>query len=346
METCDIGVVGGGVTGLAVLRAAVAAGRTSVLFERGRIGHPLGSSHGPARAFATPHLLPELVEPAARAGRLWHELAEHDPELYWGQGAMLRTAAPAPVADALARAGVEHEVLEPAAVSARWPGLRLGEGAPVVYTPDGGTLRADRALALLRRLAEAGGGVVRENAGVRRLRRDGDAVVLETEHGETRARHVVVAAAGWTPELVAPLGLTVAARPTRQTVLYVRDPGARTLPALFEEGAPSKYWVSSDETVVRLGMDDHRAPEAVLGTAGEPDPATVATLLEHVRARLPGADATPLDLDTCIFTHTDGRFVVERDRDVTAVVACEGRGFKFAPLLAREVVAAALGVRS
>ncbi|WP_326836684.1 FAD-dependent oxidoreductase [Amycolatopsis rhabdoformis] len=346
METFDIGVVGGGVMGLSVLREAVAAGRSAVLFERGHVGHPLGSSHGPARAFATPHLMPELVEPAGRAGAIWRELAEHDPELYWAQGAMLRTARPAPVADALAAAGLDHEVLEPAAVERTWPGLTLGAGAPVVYTPDGGTLRADRVLALLRKLSEAGGGVVREGVAVHALAEDGDSVVLETALGPVRVGHAVVAAASWTPELVAPWGLRVAARATRQTVVYVHDPGARTLPALFEEGDPSKYWVSSADTTVRLGMDDARAPEPVLGAWGEPDPVTVETLMAHVRARLPQASAAPIALDTCLFTHTGGQFVIERSGPVTAAVACEGRGFKFAPLFARDIVASAVRVPS
>lgn len=346
MDTYDIGVVGGGVMGLSVLREAVAAGRSAVLFEHSHIGHPLGSSHGPARAFATPHLVPELVEPAGRAGRLWRELAAHDPQLYWAQGAMLRTGRPGPVADALAAAGIDYEILEPGAVETRWPGLTLGPGDPVVHTPDGGTLRADRVLALLRRLAEAGGGVVREGVTVHGLARDGDTVVLDTAIGPARVRHAVVAAAGWTPELVAPLGIHVDARATRQTVVYVHDPGARALPALFEEGSPSKYWVSSADTTVRLGMDDDRAPGPVPGTSGEPDPRTVETLMAHVRARLPRASDAPIALDTCVFTHTGGRFVIERSGPVTAVVACEGRGFKFAPLFAREITAAVLGVRS
>lgn len=346
MDTFDIGIVGGGVMGLSVLREAAAAGRSAVLFERSHIGHPLGSSHGPARAFATPHLMPELVEPAGRAGRIWRELAANDPELYWAQGAMLRTARPAPVADALAAAGIEHEVLRPQAVEQRWPGLTLGSGAPVVYTPDGGTLRADRVLALLRRLAESDGGIVREGVTVHGMARDGEAVVLDTALGAVRVRHAVVAAAGWTPELVEPLGLHLTARATRQTVVYVHDPGARTLPALFEEGDPSKYWVSSAGTTVRLGMDDSRAPETVRGTWGEPDPVTVEALMAHVRARLPLASDAPIGLDTCVFTHTGGQFVIERSGPVTAVVACEGRGFKFAPLFARQIVAAALGVPS
>ncbi|ODU03729.1 MAG: hypothetical protein ABS81_13165 [Pseudonocardia sp. SCN 72-86] len=346
MDTYDIGVVGGGVMGLAVLREAAAAGRSAIAFERDHIGHPLGSSHGPARAFATPHLMPELVEPAGRAGAMWRELAAHDPQLYWAQGAMLRTARPEPVAAALAAAGIEHEVLDPATVEARWPGLTLGPGAPVVHTPDGGTLRADRALTLLRRLAEDDGAVVREGAAVHAVTHDGDGVVLETAIGAVRVRHAVVAAASWTPALVAPLGIRVDAHATRQTVVYVDDPGARTLPALFEEGDPSKYWVSSGDTTVRLGMDDHRAPAPELGTRGEPDPRTVEVLMDHVRARLPHASAAPTGLDTCLFTHTDGRFVIERSGPVTAVVACEGRGFKFAPLFARELVADALGVRS
>jgi len=338
METFDLGIVGGGVMGLSLLRSAGRAGLSAVLFEQFEIGHGQGSSHGPARAFAIPHLQPELVQMAADASPLWQEMAQDQANLYWRQGAMLRTPDPAPVVAALSKAGTDHEVVAPAAVYERF-GITLPGPAPVVYTPDGGTLRSDLALSALRAEAERLGGVIRERTPVHKIAESDAGAVLATAAGDVFVRHVAVAAAGWTPELVKPLGIDLPVRVTMQTVAYFRHPGAAAIPALYEVLDTPVYWVSSEADVIRIGRHDEEAASPRLGTRGEPDEVAVELLAKHIATRLPDADPTPLDADTCLYNHTSGSFVVERRGHVTACVACEGRGFKFAPLIADRVIA-------
>lgn len=339
MERFDIGVVGGGVMGLSVLRAAARRGHSAVLFERYPASHPYGASHGPARAFAVPHRQLELIAMATKALPLWRELAEDNAELFWDQGVMLRAMDDHDeVCAAMRDAGAPFEDLDAPAVLDRH-GVSLPAGARVVYTPSGGTIRADLALEVLGASAAAHGGVARRETPVRGIAADGAGVVLSSTGGDVRVGHAVVAAGAWSGELLSPIGIDIPVRASRQTVGYFRYPKAAALPGLYEALGPAMYWVSSDESTVRVGEHNEDAEPPDLGSTGTPDGPTLERLSAHVRSRLPDADATPLRAETCLYTHTGGRFVIEHHGRVTAAVACEGRGFKFAPYLGERIVA-------
>ena len=56
-----------------------------------------------------------------------------------------------------------------------------------------------------------------------------------------------------------------------------------------------------------------------------------------------GAGSEPLRTETCLYTNMpDHSFVVERQGRVVVGSACSGHGFKFAPLVGRELAALAL----
>ena len=338
VQRFDVGVVGGGVLGLSVARAAARKGRSAVLFEQYPIGHPYGSSHGPVRAFAIPHGQTEMISMASEALPMWHELAEEQCGLLWEQGVMLRAMdRHDQVCAAMRDAGLTFEELDAATVLDRY-GISLPDGAKVVHSQQGGTIRADLALEVLRASSVAHGAVIHDETPVTGVAANHAGAVLATTAGDFHVEHVVVAAGAWSGELLRPLGIDVPVRASRQSVGYFHHPDAAHVPALYEALDPAMYWVSSDETTIRVGEHNDDAYPPDLGSTGQPDAATLERLAAHVRSRLPDADDTLLRADTCIYTHTGGSFVIERHGRVTAAVACEGRGFKFAPYLGERIV--------
>jgi sarcosine oxidase len=236
---------------------------------------------------------------------------------------------------ALHECGAEYEVLDREEAAARFPWLRPGEG-PLLFQGDGGVTSAERAVRACLRSAAEHGATLREETKVAALRDDGNHVVVETAGGALEADVAVVTAGGWVGDLVAPLGIDVPVRPTRETVAYFDfdEPRATTL---VEWGDPSIYALPSGPGVLKAG--EHQAgrttdPDEV----GRVDEGSVARLSDWVGARFPGAHPRPIHAETCIYTNTpDDSFVLERHGNVVVGSPCSGHGFKFAPLIGKRL---------
>ena len=122
--------------------------------------------------------------------------------------------------------GVRADVLGPAEVRARFPGLR-GEVAGALFFPDDGHMdpalftraMADRAAAARRRrCAAATEAIALEPAGA-------GAVKVVTTRGDFVADQVVLAAGAWTPALARGLGLALPIEPAKGYSVDVERPG-------------------------------------------------------------------------------------------------------------------------
>lgn len=339
-----VGVVGGGVMGLATACALSARGWGVILLERHRVGHPAGSSGGPARAFAVPHGQQHLIGMAARALPAWKDIdTAAGGDVLDFRGAMLRAQASAKVHEQVLREGLESALLDSRAVASRF-GVALGEGPDVVWSPDGGTIRADRAVEALRRIATAQGVEIREGWRVSALQVDegsGVRIGLANSDSDLEVDAVVVAAGRWTPELITPqhgplAGIDVT--PSRQTVTYFRVENAEEIPALYEDGDPPVYWVASGKHEIRAGAHEHKNVADDPDELGEPDEGVVNLIRDRLARRL--AKWAPVfdRAETCFYTQTpDEQFVMQRHGAVALCIACNGRGFKFAPLIGEKM---------
>ena len=73
------------------------------------------------------------------------------------------------------------------------------------------------------------------------------------------------------------------------------------------------------------------------------DAAVTRRLSSYVEQWLPGADASPTRVDSCLYTSTpDEEFVLRRFGRVVVCSACSGHGFKFTPLIGEQVAGLAL----
>jgi sarcosine oxidase len=345
----DVVVVGGGVTGVAALRALARAGLDAVLLEQFALGHDRGSSHGASRIFRLAYPDPYYVRLAQHAHGEWRKLeAETGEQLISHTGSLDIGETALEVAAALASCDVPYEILDGRAASTRWP-ITIDPDEPALFQPNGGTLRADRAIAALLDGARAAGGEIVEHTPVSGLREKADGVTIETPAGEIVARVAVVAAGAWGRELLEPLGIDLATVATRETVSYFSHDHADELPTVIDYAllpashdsgnGRASYALAAPGVGLKAGL--HRGgPPTNPNLPGEVDEALVAWTTEWVSRRYPRAQPPPRASETCIYTNTvDQGFVVERHGRVIVASACSGHGFKFAPALAETIAA-------
>ncbi|MGH2728477.1 MAG: FAD-dependent oxidoreductase, partial [Actinomycetota bacterium] len=144
METVDVCIVGGGITGLAAAWRLGLAGRETVVLERFELDHTRGSSHGPTRIFRFAYPDPLYVRMAQAALPLWRELESGSGDEILKITGGLDLGEPATVdavAAALEACNAAVERLPDARNRFPWLGA---EGAGV-YSPDTGVLSAARA---------------------------------------------------------------------------------------------------------------------------------------------------------------------------------------------------------
>ncbi len=340
----EVVVVGGGITGIATLQALARSGHDAVLLEQFALGHERGSSHGASRIFRFAYPEAQYVRLAQRARQGWRQLeAQTGEQLISRTGSLDIGETALEVAAALAECDVPYEILDGRAAAARWP-ISLDPDEPALFQPDGGTLRADRAIAALLAGAQTAGGKVVDRTSVNRLSARADGITIETSAGALSALVAVVAAGAWGRSLLEPLGIDLETTATRETVSYFDHEHSdelptvidyALLPASHDDGnGRASYAVWAPGIGLKAGL--HRGgPPTDPDLPGEVDEALVAWTTEWVSRRYPRATPNPLLSETCIYTNTvDQDFVVERHGRVVVASACSGHGFKFAPALA------------
>ena len=342
VERAEIVVVGAGVMGAATAYALAHAGHRAVLLEQFELGHARGSSHGEARIFRLVYDDSRWVAQAQRALPLWRELEAESGEailsttgsLDLGPGTDERVAA-------LSGCGVEFDVLDGADLPAP---LRIEGGTAALVQRDGGVLNAARALrAFLRGVA------VRERARVTRIDEDGH-VHLDGDTIEAQA--VVVTAGAWVSRLLEPLGISPPVTPSRESVVYFPLASPDGLPTVIDWRVPDGYALPRPgDSVYALPSPEglkvgvHRTgPPTDPDDEGVVDPEAVRCATDWVAEHVEGVGPTPLRTETCLYTNMpDESFVLEREGRLVVGSPCSGHGFKFAPLVGRELADLALG---
>jgi sarcosine oxidase len=344
----DVIVVGLGAMGAAALwRLSARPGVRVAGVEQYEPGHARGASHGESRIYRTAYMEGEAYVPLMRAARrLWADLeAETGAALLVPTGCLTIGPPDLPAitgAVASARAhGLSHELLDSSALSARYPqhgGLPAGTVA--LWEPEAGVVRPERAVTAMVSAAAARGASVLSGvvAGI-----EGTAVRLADR--VLTARHVVVAAGGWTGRLVPELAAVL--RPVRRVQGWfpVRSAGefaAQRFPVFLRETGGEVWYGMPCLDGARVKVAVHYAStvdEPVDAAAGPrpPDRADAEVLAALVRTGLPGLEPRAVRLAPCTYTLTpDEHFVVGRRTDrphATVLCGFSGHGFKFAPLI-------------
>jgi sarcosine oxidase len=289
---------------------------------------------------------------AVLAGDAWARLArEAGEELVVTTGGLDAGPAAADCAAALRECGVAHSWLTDGQVRERFPGIAARPGERMLFQPDSGVCLADRAVAVLQRLAARDGVSVRSQTPVLGIDPQGDEVVLRTPAGEISARVAVVTAGAWAQGLLAG---AVAAVPrltaTLQQVRYFAPRAASgPWPTLIEwpDARPCWYLVPMVGGAPGVKVAAHvpgREVDPRQGPFGDIDPVLEDQAADYVRERLPGLEPAGMGPETCLYTMTaDEDFVLDRAGPVVVGGGCSGHAFKFGPLLGEMLADLALG---
>jgi sarcosine oxidase len=344
----DVIVVGVGAMGSATVAELAARGQRVLGLERSDVPNTLGSSGGINRIIRLVYNEdPRYVPLVRRAYERWRALEERS-----GERILVITGgidAGSPDSDVITGAleasrthGLAHEVLDAAAIRARYPGFAFPDHHVAVFQPDAGFVMSERAIATYAMSAIADGAVIHGNEPVVDWEPVGEGVIVRTEHAEYRAARLVLSAGAWMSWLAAPLR-TVAV-PERQVLTWTQP----LRPALFQVGAFPVFIYEEDDGALWYGFPEYGIPGVKLGRyhhrAQRIDPdadewraleAEDERVLRDGLARfLPDANGPLLSWKTCVFTNTpDEHFILDRYPGYPQVILaspCSGHGFKFA----------------
>ena len=342
-RSAEIAVVGAGIVGLSTAYALVEQGVDIRLFEAARPG--AGQSAGRTRIFRHVHRRSELVRRAAESRAIWEEWQKRLGVPLLGRQGVMVTGAHAPELEALlAGEGLPARLLDSAEQERLLPILRA-PGSPAVLDELAGPSHVRAAIdALAAALGERliAGQVFRVEPGA--------PAVLESSEGIWTAQRVVLCAGTGIAELAPAAGLelplTIGCH--ARATFRLRDPAlAGRLPCLQEQsGAYGEIIYSAPvpgEPLYAVGLagEDNEVPLDADRDGGVAR--LVSRIAAYVEEALPGLDPDPAEVRLCLATTLPEGNDAFRIAQNGSVLALAGDNlFKFAPLLGRELAAAAL----
>jgi sarcosine oxidase len=340
MKRYDVIVVGAGIMGSATAWWLARSGIRTLVLERFHIGHERGSSHGSSRIFRLSYPDPGYVAMAQESLKLWRgSEAEAGAELLVTTGGL--DLGPGIEANhaALTECGARSEMLSAAELTRLFPFLK--HDGPGVLQPDSGYIKADPAWQTFAALAGKHGAELREETVVEGIEQSNGGAVIHTASESFSGSTCVVTAGAWARELLAPAGIELDTRPTRETVSYFAWKGPPP-PTVAEWVTPLRYALPAPGRGLKAG--EHLAgPTADPHDTGSVDFDSIGRVGEWLAALYPGIDEVPHHSETCLYTNTpDEDFVLKRCGSVVVGSPCSGHGFKFAPLIGKRLAELAL----
>ncbi|MCJ7453250.1 MAG: N-methyl-L-tryptophan oxidase [Steroidobacteraceae bacterium] len=360
MNRWDVIVVGGGAVGSAALRAASESGARALCLELHSPAHSRGSSHGHSRIFRHSYFeLPDYVPLLRHSTGRFESLERESKTSLLNRCGMLAMGPPDSeivlgCIESARRWSLPVDALDAASLRGRFPWFSVSDDAIGAFEADAGIVRPEATVDASIRVARSLGAELRIGWRVLGLLEDTGGVTVQTDHGNARADAVIVAAGGWTSQLLpelAPL-LTV----TRQVQAWFAPvPGvdASAMPCwIFDRGQDRR-------SVYGLAPD----PAAPSDAGGTPTPSRHPKLGLHGSGDIvnPDTGAAPVDdsdierirsayreiapslagdlagCATCLYTMSpDGQFLVgtrRGSRRIHFAAGLSGHGFKLSPAL-------------
>ena len=331
--------------------------------------HAFGSSHGDTRITRLAigegaHYTPLVM----RANEIWRELERETGEsLHVVTGGLIISgparSATTHVANffentlaAARRFAIAHEVLDAAAIRARFPQFAVHDDEVGYYEPGAGYLRPERCIAAQLQVARQCGAELHTDEIVEAIEDLGNCVRVTTRSASYEAKRAIVAMGAWLPAFLGDAGrdLTV----TRQVLYWFEPRGdiaafeAPRFPVWIWELQRSKHVIYGFPAIdgksggVKLATEQYALTTSPEGmerevTEGEKE----AMYRELVAPHLPGLGPRCVKAAACMYTATpDFQFRIGPDpgrRNVIVVSACSGHGFKHSAAIGEQVAAMA-----
>jgi sarcosine oxidase len=353
VKSYDVIVLGLGGMGSAAVAQLAARGQRVLGIERFGPAHAMGSSHGGSRIirqsyFEDPAYVPLLV----RAYELWERLeADAGADLLTLTGGLyLGPASSTTVAGSLAAArkwGLPHELLDAAAIRARFPTLNPRPDEVGLFEQRAGFVRPEATVAAQLALAERRGAALHfEEPALQWAAVGGGGVEVVTGRGRYTADRLVVSPGAWAPRVLADLGLPL--RVERQVQYWFQPTGG--VDPYLPDRHPIYIW--EDPTGSQIyGFPSVDGPDGgakiaffrkgVVTTPEELDrevhPEEIAVMAQRAGRDLPTLPGRFLKAAACMYTTTpDEHFVIATHPahdQVTIACGFSGHGFKFVPVV-------------
>src|SRR5438046_6253365 len=306
----DVIVGGLGAHGSSAPYRLAARGASVLGFDRFARGHTLGSSGGLSRIIRLSYYEhPDYVPLLRRAWTLWRDLESESGETLLTQTGGLYAGDPNGelVAGALTSArthGLEHEVLDAAALRRRYPLFEWPDGWQGVFERQAGWLAPERSIETHLRLAEKNGATLRFAEPIERWTSTAEGVRVMTASGTLDAKQLVIAAGAWMPQLAPELAPELS---IERNVLFWFEPTAEReafarLPIYIVQdtdrifyGFP--YVEGQGVKVAGLHFGDKADPDTVDRTVSAGDEERVRA---WVRRRMPLANGERRDAKVCM----------------------------------------------
>lgn len=354
VDRYDVIVVGLGTMGAATLDALAGRGASVLGIEQHEIGHELGSAGGDTRLIRKAYFEhADYVPLLLRAYDGWADLEQRT-----GEQVLFRTGAvylgPAVIGGSQAAAdehGLPYEMLSGADVRERWPAFAVGDHEVAMFEPDGGFVLSTPSIRLLAAEAERRGAVLLERTPATAWRAGATGVEVDTPAGSFTARHLVVTAGPWAPQLLAGIGVEL--RVTRQALFWF-EPSS---PELFTLGNfPCWGADAGDLGGIFYGFPlsdrglkvahHHPGPSAAPDDRAPPTDAELAPVREALSDLFAPVVGHATHAVTCRYTMSaDQHFVLgphPTHEQVTIACGFSGHGFKFAPAIGHALADLAL----
>ncbi len=345
-KTHDVIVLGVGGMGSATVFHLASRGLRTLGLEQYDIPNDQGSSHGVNRVFRLAYYEdPSYVPLMIRARELWLELERHSTsQLVHVTGSVDAGPPDSAVFEGSVEScrihQLEHDVLDSAALSRRFPGYRLPADMMALFQPDGGFLMSEQSIVAHVNAAIEAGAEVRGRESAVEWDIDGSGSVrVRTDRGTYLADQLVVTAGAWVGRMVP--ALQELAIPERQVLGWFQP----LRPDLFTAERFPVFNLATDEgryygfpvfgiPGVKIGRYHHReevtSPDGLdrrVSTADE------EVLRAAVSRYFPDANGPVMTLKTCMFTNTpDEHFIIGTlpgMPQVHVAAGFSGHGFKF-----------------
>jgi sarcosine oxidase len=341
----DACVVGLGAMGSAATYQLARRGLRVIGIDSHAPPHIGGSTHGRTRIIREAYFEHPLYVPLVqRAYECWAELEQESSRTLFTRtgGLMIGPPDGELVSGTLASARehrLPHEELTAGRIRDRFPGYDPSDDMVGVYEPRAGLLFPELCVSTFLERAAHHGAVLRLSEPARRWESDEHEVMVTTAVASYRARHLVLAAGPWMPELLRDLYLPLEVE--RQLFHWFEPRGhpdwfrAERSPIALWEFARGRLVATCPDVGHGIKVGIHHEgeitdPIRVRRDVTEEETARVHELLERL---MPLAAGRLLDATTCLYTNTpDDHFLIDfHPRHPRVVIAspCSGHGFKF-----------------
>ncbi len=342
----DVAIIGLGAMGSAASYHLAKRGATVIGFDRFAPPHMLGSTHGRTRIIREAYYEHPLYVPLVRrAYENWAALERDAGEqlLHVTGGLMIGPSSGELVAGARRSAiehAIPHAVLDADALRRRFPVFLPDDDMVALLEERAGLLLPERCIEVSLDLARSRGAELRIAEPALEWQAQHGSVTVQTEQGDYRARHLVISAGAWLPELVPDVELPL--RVERQMFHWFTPASdaeslhATRCPIALWEFEPNRLFATFPDLGDGVKVGIHHEGEET--TPGDVRRTISAAEDESVRALLtrymPAAAGELRESRVCLYTNTpDHHFLIDAHPahpEVTLASPCSGHGFKFA----------------